>query len=198
MKQTVKAEKAKRAASVATERDDDHVDKMIADIVKLEPSSKTLGERLAEGITNFTGSLTFVWIHIVWFSLWIILDLPWWGFKPFDPFPFTFLTMIVSLEAIFLSAFILMAESKQGRLADQRARVNLEVDMIAEREITKLMELVVGIHQHLGIHRPADRELESMQKTTDIEHLAKVAQETAEAQNGSDSPGKKPPPPLRS
>src|SRR5678816_776082 len=80
MKQTIKPEQTKRSATVATECDD-HVDKMIADIVKLEPSSKSLGERLAEGITNFTGSLTFVWIHIVWFSLWIILDLPWWGFK---------------------------------------------------------------------------------------------------------------------
>ena len=191
MKQATKAAKFKGRASVPAEHDD-HVKKMVADIVKLEPSNKTLGERLAEGITNFTGSLPFVWIHIVWFSLWILLDLPWWGYKPLDPFPFTFLTMIVSLEAIFLSAFILMSESKQGRLADQRARVNLEVDMIAEREITKLMELVVSIHQHLGIHRPADRELESMQKTTDIEQLAQVAQATAEKQNGNEPPVKPP------
>jgi uncharacterized membrane protein len=188
-----KAAKLQERPSVATEHDD-HVKKMIADIVKLEPSTKTLGERLAEGITSFTGSLTFVWIHIVWFSLWIVLDLPGWGCKPLDPFPFTFLTMIVSLEAIFLSAFILMAESKQGRLADQRARVNLEVDMIAEREVTKLVELIVAIHQHLGIKRPPDHELESMQKTTDIEHLAQVAQETAEAQAYSDAATKKPQP----
>ena len=178
---------------VAAEHDD-HVNKMIADVVKLEPSSRTFGERLAEGISNFTGSLLFVWIHIIWFSLWIVLDLPWWGFKPFDPFPFTFLTMIVSLEAIFLSAFILMSESNQGRLADQRARVNLEVDMITEREVTKLVELVVAIHNYLGIHRPPDHELESMQKTTDIEHLAQVAQETAQAQICGAAPASKPEP----
>ena len=192
MKQKSKAGRAQDTTSVAAQHDD-HVEKMIADVVKLEPSRRTLGERLAERITNFTGSLLFVWIHIVWFSLWITLDLPWWGFRPFDPFPFTFLTMIVSLEAIFLSAFILMAESTQSRLADQRARVNLEVDMIAEREVTKLVELVVAIHQHLGIRRPDDIELESMQKTTDIEHLAQVAQATAEAQNGCDAPTNVPP-----
>ena len=177
---------------------DDHVKQMIADVVKLEPSEKTFGDRLAEGITGFTGSLPFIWIHIVWFALWIVLDLPWWGFKPLDPFPFTFLTMMVSLEAIFLSAFILMAENKQGRLADQRARVNLEVDMIAEREVTKLMELIVEIHQHLGIRHQGDRDLESMQKPTDIEQLAEIAQATAEAQNGNVSTSKKPPPTIRS
>ena len=193
MKLKTNAAKPQDSATGAADHDD-HVNKMIADVVKLEPSSTTFGERLAEGITNFTGSLLFVWIHIVWFSLWIVLDLPWWGFRPFDPFPFTFLTMVVSLEAIFLSAFILMSESTQSRLADHRARVNLEVDMIAEREVTKLMELVVAIHQHLGIHRPPDHELESIQKTTDIEHLAQVAQATAEAQNGCDAPGKKPQP----
>ena len=193
----MKRTQSQRSAGVSTDHED-HVDKMIADIVKLEPSSKTLGERVAEVITSFTGSLSFIWLHIVWFVLWIGLNLSGWAFEPFDPFPFTLLTMVVSLEAIFLSAFILMAENKQGRLADQRARVDLEVDMIAEREITKLVELVVAIHQHLGIHRPADRELENMQKTTDIEHLAQVAQATAEAQNGNDKPGKKPPPTLRS
>jgi uncharacterized membrane protein len=192
MKQTTQSVKTKGTATADAR--EDHVNKMIADVVKVEPTTKTLGERLAEWITSFTGSLLFVWIHIAWFSLWIVLNLPWWGLKPFDPFPFTFLTMIVSLEAIFLSAFILISESTQSRLADQRARVNLEVDMIAEREVTKLLELVVAIHQHLGIHRPHDLELESMQKTTDIEHLAQVAQATAEAQNGSDAPGKKPQP----
>ena len=148
----MKRTQSQRAAGVNTDHED-HVDKMIADIVKLEPSSKTLGERIAEVITSFTGSLSFIWLHIVWFVLWIGLNLTGWAFEPFDPFPFTLLTMVVSLEAIFLSAFILMAENKQGRLADQRARVDLEVDMIAEREITKLVELVVAIHQHLGIHR---------------------------------------------
>ncbi len=94
--------------------------------------------------------------------------------------------MIVSLEAIFLSAFILMSENRQGRLADRRARVNLQVDMIAEREITKLMELVADIHAHLKIRRPADLELDNMQKATNIEHLTEAAQ-TVEDGNGGNS-----------
>ncbi|HYT53241.1 MAG TPA: DUF1003 domain-containing protein, partial [Verrucomicrobiae bacterium] len=147
---------------------------------------RTLSERIAEGIATFTGSILFIWLHVVWFALWIAFNIPWLGFQPIDPFPFTLLTMIVSLEAIFLSAFILMSENRQGRLADRRARVNLQVDMIAEREITKLMELVADIHAHLKIRRPADLELDNMQKATNIEHLTEAAQ-TVEDGNGGNS-----------
>lgn len=159
-----------------------HIGKSIDDILKIETLDRTATEHVADGIANFTGSIFFVWLHILWFAFWIIFNLPWWELKPFDPFPFTFLTMIVSLEAIFLSAFILMSENRQGRLADRRARVDLQVNMIAEREITKLLELVIDIHTCLGIQKPADVELENMQKSTDIEHLTKAAQ-TVEAQN---------------
>jgi uncharacterized membrane protein len=152
----------------------------------LESHERTLSERIAEGITTFTGSMLFIWLHVVWFTLWIAFNIPWLGFQPIDPFPFTLLTMIVSLEAIFLSAFILMSENRQGRLADRRSRVNLQVNMIAEREITKLMELVVEIHDHLKIRRPTDLELDNMQKATNIEHLTEAAQ-TVEAQNDGHS-----------
>jgi uncharacterized membrane protein len=95
--------------------------------------------------------------------------------------------MVVSLEAIFLSAFILMSEKRQGRLADRRARVDLQVNMIAEREITKLLEMVEDIHKHLGIRKALDLELGKMQKATDIDHLTKAAQRV-EANNDGTSP----------
>ena len=170
-----------KGLSVANKQSD-HVTKTIDDILKLESLDRTCSERIADSITGFFGSIVFIWLHVLWFSLWIIFNLPGWGFEPLDPFPFTFLTMIVSLEAIFLSAFILMSENRQGRLADRRARVNLQVDMIAEREITKLMELVMDIHSRLRIQKPVDNELKSMQKPTNIEHLTQAAQ-TAEDQD---------------
>jgi uncharacterized membrane protein len=173
-------------AATAENKGSDHVTKAIDDILKLESHERTLSERIAQGITTFTGSMLFIWLHVVWFTLWIAFNIPWLGFQPIDPFPFTLLTMIVSLEAIFLSAFILMSENRQGRLADRRSRVNLQVNMIAEREITKLMELVVEIHDHLKIRRPTDLELDNMQKATNIEHLTEAAQ-TVEAQNDGHS-----------
>ena len=159
----------------------DHVGQTIQDILKLEAHDRTFGEKIADAIAAFTGSMTFVWLHVVWFTLWIVLNVGWLGFEPFDAYPFTFLTMIVSLEAIFLSTFILMSENRQGRLGDRRARVNLQVDMIAEREVTKMMELIVDIHDHLGLKRRADQELTEMTKPTNIDHLTAAA-ETAEEQ----------------
>jgi len=173
-------------ASIESDRPD-HVTKTIEDVLKLESSTRTPAERTADGITVFTGSIFFVGLHIIWFALWIVFNTPWSGFTPFDPFPFTFLTMVVSLEAIFLSAFILMSEKRQGRLADRRARVDLQVNMIAEREITKLLEMVEDIHKHLGIRKALDLELGKMQKATDIEHLTKAAQRV-EANNDGNSP----------
>jgi uncharacterized membrane protein len=80
----------------------------------------------------------------------------------------------VSLEAIFLAAFILITENRQSRLADRRARVNLEIDMISEREITKLIQLTREMHDHLGIG-VHDQELDNMQRSTNVEHLSQAA-----------------------
>jgi uncharacterized membrane protein len=162
----------------AESKGSDHVAKTIDDILRLESLESTPSERIAERIAAFTGSMFFIWLHVAWFALWIIFNIPWpWiRFQPVDPFPFTFLTMVVSLEAIFLSAFILMSENRQGRLGDRRSRVNLQVDMIAEREITKLMEVVVEIRDHLGVHRRIDPELDNMQRVTNIEHLTEAAE----------------------
>ena len=82
-------------------------------VTRLEQAAKdqrTPTDRLAEKIANFCGSMTFVWVHVVWFGGWILLNvIP--GIRHVDPFPFTFLTLIVSLEAIFLSTFILISQN---------------------------------------------------------------------------------------
>ena len=160
----------------ASNTSDDPVEKTIDEVVKLETLQRTMTERLAESVAGFAGSMYFIFLHVIWFGLWVTLNIPWLGFHQFDPYPFTFLTMIVSLEAIFLSTFILMVENRQTRLADRRARVNLQIDMISEREVTKLMQLVLQIHEHLGIRRHGDSELANMQKATNIEHLSEAAQ----------------------
>src|SRR5689334_1478405 len=74
-----------------------------------EESKKTLQEHVADRITAFSGSMLFLYLHVAWFGLWIAVNLGWTRIKPFDPFPFGLLTMIVSLEAIFLSTFVLIS-----------------------------------------------------------------------------------------
>lgn len=122
----------------------------------------SLGERLADWITGFCGSMPYVYIHVAWFTVWIAWNTEMLGLKPFDPFPFGLLTMIVSLEAIFLSTFVLINQNRMRRATDERADLDLQINLLAEYEITKVLNLVDGIADHLGIQAGQDEELEDL------------------------------------
>jgi len=83
----------------------------IIDLRKKTEDQRSTQERLADIITEFSGRMAFAYFHIIWFGVWIIINLGFLGIKPFDPFPFGLLTMIVSLEAIFLAAFVLISQN---------------------------------------------------------------------------------------
>lgn len=135
--------------------------------------NRTYTEKLADFITTVMGSVAFAVLHIFWFVLWIAINngyLP--GLVPFDPFPFGLLTMIVSLEAIFLSIFVLISQNRQAEIDNLREEVHLQVNMVAEEEITKVMHMVHGLYKGLKIKEELDPELEQMMKplnTTEIE-----------------------------
>jgi uncharacterized membrane protein len=127
-------------------------------------------ERLAHRLTAATGTMKFVVINLIWFASWIVLNLP--GMPTgFDPFPFALLTMLVSLEAIILSVLVLISENAQSRRAERRASIDMQVNVLAEREITRLVELVTEIHKELGL-APPPREDSEMATPT---HLVEVA-----------------------
>src|SRR5215216_5833364 len=137
----------------------------IQEMVELEQREKiqmSLSDRIANLVTSFSGSMPFVWLNAVWFVIWIGVHVV--GVADFDPFPYGLLTMIVSLEAIGLSIFVLISENRQAALADKRAKLDLQVNLIAEQEITKLIEMVVGIERRLGITNGADPELKRMRE----------------------------------
>ena len=123
------------------------------------PALMTVEERLADWITAFAGSLRFVYLHTAWFGLWIIINLGLVAavvgglIQPFDPFPFGLLTMIVSLEAIFLSTFVMISQNRQAAIADHRAELDYQVNVQAEAEIAKLLVLVEALVSH---HAEAD------------------------------------------
>ena len=127
-------------------------------------------ERLAHRLTAATGTMTFVVLNLFWFASWIVLNLP--GMPTvFDPFPFALLTMLVSLEAIILSVLVLISENAQSRRAERRASIDMHVNVLAEREITRLIELVTDIHKTLGLTPPPPDEREMATPT----HLVEVA-----------------------
>ena len=131
-----------------------------------------LSDHFADLMTRLSGSMSYVWLHVGWFTAWIVVNLGLFGLTAFDPFPFGFLTMIVSLEAIFLSTFVLISQNRQATQADRRAKVDLQVNMIAEQEITKVIALVAEIHEHLGLGGSHDGELACMQEPTHVNALA--------------------------
>ena len=83
---------------------------------------RNLQGRIADAITSFSGRMIFAYVHITWFGLWILLNTGHFGVHVFDPFPYGLLTMLVSLEAIFLSTFVLISQNRLGEETEQRAR----------------------------------------------------------------------------
>jgi len=152
-----------------------HVAESIEEVSALEgkdSASVSVSERIASAVTLFFGSMTFVWVHAVWFSVWTVASLLGLGFAEY---PFPLLTMIVSLEAIFLSTFVLISQNRQALRADRRAKVDLQVNLIAEREITEIVRLITEIHDHLGIEDLAESRASSMIHKTDVSRLADAA-----------------------
>ncbi len=126
---------------------------------------QTLSERISKRIADFCGSMTFVWVHIVWFSGWIILNfVP--GLPHFDEFPFTFLTLIVSLEAIFLSTFILISQNQETRLTERNNQLDLQINLLTEQENTKMLQILKQIAQKLEIEIAGDPTIELLEQST--------------------------------
>jgi len=150
------------------------VHKNIASVVEMrgaEDRGKSLQERIADLLTRFSGSMLFVYVHSIWFGVWIALNTGWLGSEPFDPFPFSLLTLVVSLEAIFLSTFVLISQNRAGQLADKRADLDLQINLLAEHEITRLLTLIDAVAVHLGVEIAEKSEVEELKKDVGAEQV---------------------------
>jgi uncharacterized membrane protein len=127
-----------------------------------EERSKGPQERIADAITAFTGSMTFVYIHLFLFGIWILINIRWLPFmNPFDP-SLVILAMVASVEAIFLSTFVLISQNRMQASADRRAELNLHIDLLAEHEVTRIITLLTAIGEKLGVEESRDPELEEL------------------------------------
>ncbi len=126
---------------------------------------KTAQQRVADRITAFTGDMRFVYLHAVLFGGWIVLNpgvVP--GVKPWDPFPFVMLAMAASVEAIFLSTFVLISQNRMQELADRRADLDLQINLLAEHEVTKLLAVVDAVAQKLGVESFERQEIDALKE----------------------------------
>ncbi len=137
----------------------------LAEVRRQMEKRRGIQDRIADLITNFSGSTVFLYLHVAWFGAWVIVNMGYleqFGVVPFDPYPFGLLTMIVSLEAIFLSTFVLISQQRLSEIQDDRADLDLQIDLLAEYEITKILTIVDAIAHKLGLHAGKDSELKEL------------------------------------
>lgn len=153
-----------------------------------EAGARKPADRIADAVTRFTGSMTFVYLHLALFGAWIISNLPMVPLPKFDP-TYVVLAMWASVEAIFLSTFVLISQNRMAAVADKRADLNLQISLLSEHEVTRLISLVSAIAKHLELEEGHAPELEELKKDVQPEKvLDSLDAKKEEANEGSSSP----------
>lgn len=134
-------------------------------------SHRTPLQVMADTLTRAASSSTFLLLHALWFGAWIGWNVGLFGLPRFDPYPFGLLTMVVSLEAIFLSIFVLMSQGREAAIAEIREEVTLAVNLRTEEEVTKTLQLVAGLYSRLGQQLGEDDDLHEMLGPLDAEAM---------------------------
>jgi uncharacterized membrane protein len=161
---------------------------VISELQRKTLAAQTPHERAADRITLFSGSMVFVYLHVVWFGLWILLNTGVINFPPltgFDPFPFGLLTLAVSLEAIFLSTFVLISQNRQARIAERRTELDLQVNLLAEQKASKVIEMLDRVIEQLNamnnsFYVPRDAEVAALEVSPAPEDVMKVIESSVE------------------
>ena len=128
-----------------------------------EEGQRSGQQRVADAITRFTGSLLFVYIHLAFFGAWIVANLPGVPLPKFDP-SFVMLAMWASVEAIFLSTFVLISQNRMAARAEQRADLSLQISLLSEHEVTRLITLVKAMAERQGVEAARHEELPELER----------------------------------
>ena len=150
------------------------IERNIRTIIELRQKAardRSLQARTADNITSFSGRMVFVYVHIVWFGAWILLNDGRFGVRPFDPFPYGLLTMVVSLEAIFLSTFVLISQNRLSEEAERRADLDLHIGLLTEHELTRVLQMLDAIQDKMGIENDENSELADLEMETKPEDV---------------------------
>jgi uncharacterized membrane protein len=146
----------------------------IADLESEVLLRRSLVDRLWDTVVTIAGGSWFAAVHVVWFAGWIAVNRgSIRGIEPFDPYPFNLLTMVVSLEAIFVTIGVLNSQNRMTRQADRRAHLDLQINLLAEAESTATLRLLRRIAEHLDVPTSPDKQDDELATQTDISNLAR-------------------------
>jgi uncharacterized membrane protein len=150
------------------------IERNIRTIIRLRLKAareRTVHDRVADTITSLSGRMGFAYVHIVWFGLWILLNTGRVGVPAFDPFPYGLLTMIVSLEAIFLSTVVLISQNRLSGEIERRADLDLQIGLLTEHEVTRVLQMLDAIQRKMGIDDDESSELADLEMETKPEDV---------------------------
>ncbi len=128
-------------------------------------------QRLADGLTRLASSPVFLLLHVLWFAAWVLANAGLGGSEPFDPYPFGLLTLLLSMEAIVLTIFVLMSQGRDAAIAELREEITLQVNLRIEEEVTKTLQLVTGLYARLGFRIGDEPELRDMLRPLDAHRI---------------------------
>ena len=161
---------------------DEHIARNVDAIIALDKAAKTKltrSELVADVIAQFCGSVTFVWVNALFFLFWVALNtLP--GIDHIDPFPFNFLTLVLSVEAIFLSTFILISQNLASRIAERRNHLDLQINLLSEQENTQMIALLKAIAEKVGADTSEVTNVEVLREEMEPERLAEEIEQREE------------------
>jgi uncharacterized membrane protein len=138
---------------------------------------RSFSARIGDAIATHAGKMWFIVVHIVWFVIWLALNMGPHAKDGFDPFPFQLLSTIVSLEAIFLSLFILMSQNRSGIQAERRNHLELQINLLSEDENTKMLQMLRALCEHHKLSVANDPEIHAMTKRTEINDVLSELQD---------------------
>lgn len=146
----------------------------VAQVEQALSGRRSAAERFGEGVAQFFGSLLFIAAHILLFTGWIVINLhPFAGIRPFDPFPFGLLALVVGIEFILLTTFVLLNQKHQMRRTEQWQHLQLQLSMLTEQEVTKTLEMVSLACRRLGLDALSrDHDLEDLTQPTSVADVA--------------------------
>jgi uncharacterized membrane protein len=182
MTQDAKSDKSENDESGSERRKRRYVANLAFGAIKAQHAeNRTPLERFVDWLNDVASSTWFLVAHFIWFAAWIAWNTGVFHLHAFDPFPFGLMTLVVSLEAIFLSIFVLMAQKRESAIAELREELGLQVSLRVEQEVTKTLQLVAGLYTRLGHRVGDDPELHHMLQPLDVRGIERDLLEQIEA-----------------
>jgi uncharacterized membrane protein len=145
--------------------------KAICAVEKAALANRSFSARIGDTIGSQAGKMWFILCHFLWFTIWIGVNLMGTGKLRFDPYPFALLTMVVSLEAIFLSLFILMSQNRTGLQADQRNHLDLQINLLSEEENTRMLQMLQALCAYHKLPIGNDPEIIALAQRTEVQDV---------------------------